>query len=120
MNHKHIIVLLFLGVISSVSAQSNIERALSAIAKNNKTINAARQYVVAQKLDHRTGITPDNPVVSADYLIGKKAAMGNQFDFSFSQSFDFPSVYIKKGRFADEQGRLLDIGIDELRQNVLL
>ncbi|NRA10478.1 MAG: TolC family protein [Crocinitomicaceae bacterium] len=101
-------------------AQSSMDQALESVSRNNKTIQAAKQFVTAKKLEHRTGITPDNPYLSADFLIGKNSSFGNQFDFALIQSLDFPSVYFKKGNLADEQDRLLDISIDELRQKVLL
>lgn len=120
MNYKHIILLLCLLLNETCSAQSPIDKALESVSRNNKTIQAAQQFVTAQKLEHRTGITPNNPYLSADYLIGKNASFGNQFDFALIQSLDFPSVYFKKGHLADEQDKLLDISIDELRQTVLL
>ena len=97
-----------------------MDQALESVSKNNKTIQAAHQFITAQKLDHRTGITPENPYLSADYLFGKNTSFGNQFDFALIQSLDFPSVYFKKGILADEQDKLLDISIDELRQKILL
>jgi cobalt-zinc-cadmium efflux system outer membrane protein len=120
MNYKYIIFLLCALLNETCSAQSSMDQALESVSRNNKTIQAAQQFVTAQKLEHRTGITPENPYLSADYLIGKNASFGNQFDFALIQSLDFPSVYFKKGNLADEQDKLLDISMDELRQKVLL
>lgn len=120
MNFKHIVVVLFLMASSSIIAQNSIDKAMISITENNKTINAARQYVTAKKLEYHTGLTPQNPYMSADYLIGTTELAGNQFDFSLIQNLDFPSVYFKKGNLVDEQNKLLDISIDELRQNILL
>lgn len=120
MNFKRILVLLFLVGSRSIIAQNSIDLALNSITENNKTLIAAKQYVTAKKLENHTGLTPSNPYVSADYLIGNTALAGNQFDFALVQGLDFPSVYFKKGNLADEQNKFLDISIDELRQSILL
>jgi len=117
---KRIIVILFLVGSNSIIAQNSVDRALNSIAENNKTIIAAKQYVSAKKLENHTGMTPENPYVSADYLIGNNTSVGNQFDFALVQNMNFPSVYFKKGNLADEQNKFLDIGLDELRQTILL
>lgn len=117
--HKHFISLLFISATSIVSAQGSIDEVLNSIEQNNKSIAAAEQYVEAKNLEYRTGNTPDNPSVSADYMIGKPASGGNQFDFLAIQSFDFPTAYIHKGNLADERETLLQIELEEMKQNVL-
>jgi len=120
MNHKNALVLLFLVASNLLNAQGTIEQALTSIAKSNKTLIAANQYVTAKKLELHTGITPENPFVSADYMIGKPVAGGNQFDFLFTQAFDFPSVYFKKSDLAGQKEEMLAINLEELRQTILL
>ena len=51
-------------------SQSNIDKVLSEITKNNKTIQANTQYWNAQKVQHRTGNSLYNPTVEYDYLKG--------------------------------------------------
>lgn len=117
--HKHIISLVFISLTSSLSAQNSINEVLVSIEQNNKSIAAAEQYVQAKNLENRTGNTPDNPSLSADYMIGKPTSGGNQFDFLAIQSFDFPTAYIHKGNLADERETLLQIELEEMKQNVM-
>jgi cobalt-zinc-cadmium efflux system outer membrane protein len=101
-------------------AQSSIDNTLSVIAKNNKTLAANRQAWEAKKLEFNTGLTPSNPTIEYDYLIGTPANAGNQTDFTVSQAFDFPTAYTRKRKLADEQVKKADFNIVSLRQDVLL
>lgn len=120
MMHKTIgIIAVLLSMAFSASAQDDPNSALQAIRKNNKTIAAARKHLEARKLGNRTGISPDNPDLSADYLIGRPVSGGNQLDFSLSQRFDFPGSYRKMGELADRQDRLLELEMLEVEREVL-
>lgn len=76
----------------NVNGQTTIDSVLVNIAKNNKTIVANTKYWEAKKLEYQTGLTPYNPKVDYDYLIGTPSNAGNQTDFAITQSFDFPTV----------------------------
>jgi outer membrane protein TolC len=84
-----------------IRAQSGIDNVLSSIASNNKTLMANTQFWDAQKAGYKTGLSPSNPVLGFDYLIGSPAAAGNQTDLTITQSLDFPTVYARKGELAD-------------------
>ena len=101
-------------------AQSNIDKVLSEIAKNNKTIQANTQYWNAQKVLHRTGNSLYNPTVEYDYLKGTPANAGNQTDFTITQSFDFPSVYGKKNTLANQLDIQADLQLKAANQALLL
>ncbi|MDX2359393.1 MAG: TolC family protein [Crocinitomicaceae bacterium] len=120
MNYKYTIVLVFLLATYSLTAQGNLDQSLNSVAENNRTLIAANQYVEAKKLEFRTGISPENPFVSADYMIGTPVAGGNQLDFQVTQAFDFPSVYFKKGDLADQKEAMLAIQLQGIRQDILL
>ena len=84
-------------------AQSNIDNILSEIAKNNKSIMANQQYWEAKKLLYKTGLTPDNPTIAYEYLIGTPDGAGIQNNLSIIQSIDFPTAYTKKKQVTLEQ-----------------
>ena len=89
-----------------VQAQTGLETVLSDIAKNNKTLQTQAKYWDAQKLQYNTGITLYDPVVSYDYMRGNPNAIaGNQTDITVVQRFDFPTVYGKRRKLADEQSK---------------
>ncbi|MBI2966541.1 MAG: TolC family protein [Bacteroidetes bacterium] len=121
MKNKIIIINIFtIAYCINANAQSTIENVLSEISKNNKTILANTQYWEAQKLQYKTGLTPYNPAVNYDYLIGSPNTAGNQTDFTVTQSFDFPTAYIKKKQLSEQQIAQAEFQFTAKRQDVLL
>lgn len=116
-NLPFIILLLFS---AKVNAQSNIDTVLSFISKNNKTILANTQYWEAQKLGYKTGLTPYNPTVNYDYMSGSPAIAGNQTNFTITQSFDFPTAYIKKKQLSEQKITQAAFQLTVTRQDILL
>lgn len=100
-------------------AQSTIDRVLSEVSKNNKTLQAHALELEAQKLQYKTGINPANPTFEYDYLKGSPDNSGNQQEINISQQFDFPSAYIKRSGLAKEQSVRADIEFTAARQEIL-
>lgn len=105
---------------STVTGQSNIDKVLGEISKNNKTLQSNTQYWNAQKIQYKTGISLYNPTVEYDYLKGSPANAGNQTDITISQSFDFPTAYGRKNQLADQQILQADIQLKASNQDLLL
>lgn len=105
---------------SSVTGQSNMDKVLAEISKNNKTIQSNTQYWNAQKVQYKTGISLYNPTVEYDYLKGSPANAGNQTDITISQSFDFPTAYTRKNQLADQQILQADLQLKISNQELLL
>jgi outer membrane protein, heavy metal efflux system len=101
-------------------AQSNIDKVLTEVAKNNKTIQANTKYWEAQKLQYKTGNSLHNPTVEYDYLKGSPAEAGNQTDITVTQSFDFPTVYGRKNALANHLGIQADLQLKAANQELLL
>jgi hypothetical protein len=112
------IVLILL--VHTIPAQNSTEDILSSVAKNNKTLISNSQYMKAKQLEYKTGLTPENPKVEYDYLVGSPAGAGNQTDFSVTQSLDFPTTYFSKKSMADQQIAKTELELTALRQQVLL
>lgn len=103
-----------------VTGQTTIDSVLANIEKNNKTIITNTKYWEAKKLEYQTGLTPSNPKVDYDYLIGTPSNAGNQTEFAITQTFDFPTVYSKKRKLSNEQIKQADSQLDANRKDVLL
>lgn len=101
-------------------SQSTIDKVLSEIAKNNKTIQANTQYWNSQKVQYKTGNSLYNPTVEYDYLKGSPANAGNQTDVVVTQSFDFPTVYGKKNELAKQLSTQADLQLKAANQELLL
>jgi outer membrane protein TolC len=121
MNIKILIAICMSIFAVQVQAQTGLETVLSDIAKNNKTLQTQAKYWDAQKLQYNTGITLYDPVVSYDYMRGTpNASTGNQTDITVVQRFDFPTVYGKKRKLADEQSKQADFTLTANRQQILM
>jgi outer membrane protein, heavy metal efflux system len=112
------VVFILLGQI--IYAQNSVDNILSSVIKNNKTLVANTQFVEVRKLEYKTGLTPEDPKVEYDYLVGSPAGAGNQTDFSVTQSFDFPTAYFSKKAMANQQIAKTELELNALRQSILL
>ena len=119
-NIQHLTFIALMLIAASIKAQNSIDNVLSEIAENNKSIIANHQYWEAKKLQYSTGLTPYNPSVEYDYIIGTPAGAGNQTEFYILQSFDFPTTYIKKKQVADRQISQTVFQLTAYRQDILL
>jgi outer membrane protein, heavy metal efflux system len=104
----------------NVQAQITVDSVLASVVNNNKTLQSGYQYWESQKLLYKTNLTPDNPEISFDYMIGTPNTAGNQIDFIATQAFDFPSVYVQQKNVSKLQIGQSDFQLSMLKQNVLL
>lgn len=121
MNYKVIFIcLLALAMGIHANAQSTLERLLSLVEKNNKSLAANRLFWEAQKIEFKTGLTLPNPSIQGQYLFGSPAVAGDQTDLFIVQAFDFPTTYKKRRDLAVAQGAVANSEIAGLRQDILL
>lgn len=121
-NRKNHCCLFILMLLSSnvAEAQSKIDSVIASVLKNNKTIQADMQYWESRKLQYKTGLSPENPQVEYDYLIGSPSNAGSQTEITASQSFDFPSAYIKRKQLSNQQVSQAEQHLISKRQTVLM
>ena len=101
--YKIIFVSAFLFSVTLTLAQGTLDSVLNSIASKNKTLASYSKLSEARQLEFRTGLTPYNPTVEYDYLLGTPSNAGNQTDIMVVQSFDFPTAYIKRKKVANGQ-----------------
>ena len=114
------IILILVLSVTIVKAQSGLEKILSDVERNNKSIAAEKQYREAQKLSFKTGLNPENPKVEYDHLPGRPEGAGTQQDFSVTQAFDFPTSYGKGRSVSTEQMEKAELEFMAARQELLL
>lgn len=111
--NKVITIILLFSAINALAQDDIYSPVLRQIEANSQTIVALRDKADAQQKENHTGLTPYDPEVEFGYLWGNPSAIGNRKDISFTQSFDFPTVYSQKSKMAN----LLDEGSEwEYRQ----
>ncbi len=91
---------------------------LADIERNSSTLAAFTRATEAQKIGNRTGLAPENPEFELGYLPGIHG--GARKDIGISQSFDFPTLYSKKGKLADAQNVAADLQLRTQRMQLLL
>ncbi|MBP6639640.1 MAG: TolC family protein [Bacteroidia bacterium] len=120
---KYCLILLAMATIlgkTGLHAQSNLDNVLSTVATNNKTFKAQSQYWEAQKASYKTGLSPTDPVVGFDYMIGSPATAGNQTDLTVTQLLDFPTAYAKKQQLSEAQTGQAQWQVQAARRDLLL
>ena len=105
---------------TTVYSQTGIDSLMSRVGRNNKAIQANREYQLARKAEFKTGLTPYDPTVEYDYLSGSPAGSGNQRDFAVTQQLDFPSVYGSKRKLSVQQAIQSDLQHRVFTQDILL
>lgn len=119
---KRILWLIMAGILlaTTLPAQSGIESVLRSIEQNNKELQAIGQQTVAQKLEAKTENNLPDPSVSYTHQFGNKEGLGYQGELVASQSFDFPSAYFQRNKWAKTKAEELDYQQAEKRQAILL
>ena len=93
---------------------------LPAIEQNNKSLQALRQEVEAEKAANHVGIAPANPEVEFSYLWGHGAEEGSRMDLSVSQSLPLSTLLGYQSRLAKQQDLRADLRLKVERTAVLL
>lgn len=107
-------------ITTTVYSQTGIDSLLVQVSKNNKAVQANREYHFARKAEFATGLTPYDPKVEYDYLSGSPAGAGNQRDFTVTQQLDFPTVYSSKRKLSNQQSIQSDLEHRVFIQDILL
>jgi len=103
----------------SANGQENINAILTSIDENNPTIAALRAHFDYVKADARAGLLPPNPSIEGGRFPAVQGA-GIKYAWGVSQSFEFPTVYAKRGQIARTTEKYADVSFKAERQEVLL
>lgn len=117
---KYLFLVTILIVHTAVYSQSNFDELIKTVESNNKELEALKKNTEARTLSYQTGLTLQNPEISFDYMIGSPISAGNQTDALISQSFEFPSVYVKRKELANEKIKQIEFDYRKQSQEILL
>lgn len=106
-------------VCQAVAAQDIYSPVMEMVIENSTMLRAYGAVRDASAAESRTGLTPDNPEVEAGYLFGNDLT-GDRRDISIRQNFDFPTVYVQKGRLAETRRGTAEYQYRLQRQELLL
>ena len=104
----------------SASGQDLYVPVLEQIEQNSTMLNTLKEQLEAQKIGNKTGLTPSNPEVEFGYLWGSPSSIGNRKDVSVRQTFDFPTVYVHRGKLSDLQNNSAEYQYASGRMELML
>lgn len=92
-----VIILCWLSLLSaSAKAQSPYQQILSAVGSQSPRLQALHKECQAQQEEARQESVLADPEVSFAYLWGDPHSIGQRWDLSVSQPFDFPTTYLHR------------------------
>lgn len=116
--HYIALLLLFLGMLDT-QGQSDYRWLVKAIDQNSTTLSAYQKSGEAQKMQNKTGLTLPNPEVDVSYFKVRHPLKDHRFDYSISQSFEFPTVYGRRKAVAAQQNELVDTEFSVYRADLI-
>ena len=93
---------------------------LQQVESHNPELQAGGQRALSEKLQARAANNLSDPTATYSHLYGNQEGMGFTGEFILSQSFDFPTAYRQRARWAKARAASLDQGQVALRQQILL
>jgi outer membrane protein TolC len=115
-----LIIMILIGINANSFAQNSIDYIVEQVEKNNSTLAAYKLDNQANKTGNKTGILPSNPSLGLNILKGDPSSLGRRTDFSISQSFEFPTVYMYQNQIANLKNEQLDLNYISQKNSIIL
>lgn len=120
---KKIVIILLLiawALPARLDAQTHYAQVLKDVEANNPVLLAARKRAEAQQTAAHVGALLPNPEVEAAYFWGDPASVGIRWDLGISQSFEMPSVMVRRARLRNLQEQAAGLDYQVVRNATLL
>ena len=120
---KKIIIILLLiawALPARLDAQPHYAQVLKDVEANNPVLLAARKRAEAQQTAAHVGALLPNPEVEAAYFWGDPSSIGVRWDLGVSQSFEMPSVLVRRARLRNLQEQAAGLDYQVVRNATLL
>ena len=103
-----------------LDAQPHYAQVLKDVEANNPVLLAARKRAEAQQTAAHVGALLPNPEVEAAYFWGDPSSVGIRWDLGISQSFEMPSVLVRRARLRNLQEQAASLDYQVVRNATLL
>ena len=120
---KKIVIILLLiawALPARLDAQPHYAQVLKDVESNNPVLLAARKRAEAQQTAAHVGALLPNPEVEAAYFWGDPSSVGIRWDLGISQSFEMPSVLVRRARLRKLQEQAAGLDYQVVRNATLL
>jgi len=92
---------------------------LKSIEVNNPVIKASVKWLESEMYRAKTGIYPDNPDITYNYMWGNPDAIGNQQELEITQMFNFPGYYFARSSMQKMEFRQSKILVEKTINDIL-
>ena len=103
-----------------LDAQTHYAQVLKDVEANNPVLLAARKRAEAQQTAAHVGALLPNPEVEAAYFWGDPSSIGVRWDLGVSQSFEMPSVLVRRACLRNLQEQAAGLDYQVVRNATLL
>ena len=103
-----------------IAQNTGIDALLSKIEQNNTELKAQRSFIKSQQLEIKSLNNLPDPQFSAYFLPFGTNNTSNYSEFQISQSIEFPTVYLARGKWNNLLFNQLEIEYLKIRQEILL
>ncbi|WP_373737084.1 TolC family protein [Bacteroides heparinolyticus] len=110
-------ILSFAGMRAQTSGMDDVLRQIEA---NNKELQANAYLIASQKLENKTDNNLPDPTLSYAHLWDSGSSNETASELVVSQSFDFPTLYVTRGKMNRLKTNALDAQATAFRQQILL
>jgi outer membrane protein TolC len=117
---KIIICILAVCFINSAYSSDQLDKILTQIRENNKTIKYLRELKEAKKLGNSTGLYPENPEVNVENLWTSAPELGSRRNISVTQKLDFPTAYFDRIELSTIKDNYQEVYFLEMEKSILL
>lgn len=118
---KRVLFIIALFIATTLNAQEGaIENILSLIEKNNPQLKANAEAISSQKLQNKAENNLPDPTLTYAHLWDSDDSERTVGELVVAQSFDFPTLYISRGKMNRLRTTALDAQAEAFRQEVLL
>lgn len=114
-----IIFIVALMTLEVMSAQNHFVQVLRDVEAKSPMLKAAQTKSEAQQAAVMAGTLLEDPSIEAAYFWGDPVEVGKRWDLSISQSFDMPSVYVRRGRLRKLQQEASRLDYQVVRKALL-
>ncbi len=113
------ILYVFSFILISRAGYSQVPDLLKSIEANNPLIKASMKWLESEKIRSRTGIYPENPGITYNYLWGSPDAAGNQKELEITQKFRFPGYYFARSNMQKIEFGQNEIIVEKTKNEIL-
>lgn len=108
-----------LGLTGVLAAQPHYSEVLKAVEEHNPVLQAAQKRSEAHQAEARVGMLLPDPTVEGAYYWGTPSEIGIRWDLSVSQSFEMPSVMVRRARLRNLEQDAARLSYEVVRNKML-